>query len=56
MTMRLDRAGTPDQKTQGIDADYADDKTSIDRALEALKNRISGLKQGLLKGVSFKKL
>jgi hypothetical protein len=53
MTVKLEGADTPDRKTQGVGTEDADCKVSINRTLEALKNRVNGLKQGLLKGSSF---
>jgi hypothetical protein len=54
MTVKLDAADTSDRKTQGVNTEDADCKANIARTLEALKNRVNGLKQGLLKGSSFK--
>lgn len=56
MAVRWIGADTPDQKTQEADVNDEDYKADAHQALEALKNRVPGLKQGLLKGSSFKTL
>ncbi|MBS0351856.1 MAG: hypothetical protein JSR33_11885, partial [Proteobacteria bacterium] len=54
MTIKLNGVNTLDSKTHGAGTEDAEGKASVDRALEALKNRVNGLKQGLLKGGSLK--